>query len=200
MSSDERQSVAELSNACFLGNKAGQQNQDTDSYFLPPERDGLAELKIQRELLFKDPISRIMFDGFPDGGFILNAKRQVVAVNHAVIERFPSLGEESLLGHRPGEAFGCIHSRDTEYGCGTTRFCRYCGAAQVLFKVRMGQSAQEQCHIITEVEREALDLLVWGTPFSCGGQDFILFAVADISHEKRRQALERVFFTMCLTR
>lgn len=172
-------------------------NNDDDllSEFLPPEREDREELERQRALLFQDEVSRTFFDGFPDGGFILNDKRQIVAVNWSISQRFKGLNEESLLGMRPGEALGCKYAHEAEYGCGTTRFCRYCGAAQVLFQVRMGRPAQEQCHIVVgEIEQDAMDLLVWGTPFSLNGQDFTLFAVADISHEKRRQALERIFF------
>lgn len=185
---------ANLSNACFTGDQTKQEDGQTLSHFLPPERDDMDELLEQRGLLFQDPLARLIFDGFPDGGFILNDKRQVIAVNQAIGERFPSLTEDSLMGMRPGEALGCQYAHETPYGCGTSRFCRYCGAAQVLFQVRMGKSAQEQCHIVTEIEHDALDLLIWGTPFQRGGQDFILFAAADISNEHRRQALERIFF------
>ncbi len=41
---------------------------------------------------------------------------------------------------------------------------------------------------------EALDLRVKATPLEYAGERFTIFALADISHEKRRQALERIFF------
>lgn len=164
------------------------------SEFLPPERDDKSELIRQKGLLFKDSLTRIFFDGFPDGGFILNDKRQILAINRALSQRFGSFKEDSLLGLRPGEALGCKYVHETTGGCGTTSFCRYCGAAQVLFQVRMGKPAQEQCYVITEIESDALDLLVWGTPFKIDDKDFTLFALADISSERRRQALERMFF------
>jgi signal transduction histidine kinase len=185
---------AKLDNVCFSGDQTKQEGGEPLSQFLPPERDDLAELQEQRKLLFQDQLTRIIFDGFPDGGFILNEKRQILAVNQAITQRFTSLCEDNVLGMRPGEALGCRHSHETPHGCGTTSFCRYCGAAQVLFQVRMGKPAHEQCHIVTELEKESLELLIWGTPFERSGRGFTLFAVVDISNEKRRQALERIFF------
>jgi signal transduction histidine kinase len=41
---------------------------------------------------------------------------------------------------------------------------------------------------------EALDLRVTATPLTIGKEDFTLFSAVDIGHEKRRRALERIFF------
>ena len=37
-------------------------------------------------------------------------------------------------------------------------------------------------------------MVVHTRPLAIAGQDFILYSMQDISHEKRRQALERIFF------
>jgi PAS domain-containing protein len=179
---------------CFPDEEADSNSHERLSEFLPPERDTHEQLNDQQQLLSNDSLTRVIFDGFPDGGFILNANRQIVATNRAIRERFKIKDESTVIGLRPGEALGCKYAHDSEYGCGTTRFCRYCGAAHVLFRVRMGQPAQEQCYVVTDTGMYALELLIWGTPFKAGGMDFTLFAVADISHERRRQALERIFF------
>jgi signal transduction histidine kinase len=56
-----------------------------------------------------------------------------------------------------------------------------------------GSADVQECRITRE-SRDALDLKVWATPFPIGEDRFTIFAVDDISHEKRRRALERVFF------
>jgi signal transduction histidine kinase len=119
----------------------------------------------------------------------------MVLANQALLERLGLSDEREVLGRRPGEAFGCIHAKQSRHGCGTTDFCQYCGAAQVLAECRMSRRGANECRIITELESEteALDLLIWGTPFQLQDQDLILFAVADLTHAKRRQALERIF-------
>ncbi|NIQ97958.1 MAG: HAMP domain-containing histidine kinase, partial [Desulfuromonadales bacterium] len=42
--------------------------------------------------------------------------------------------------------------------------------------------------------QENLDLRIRSVPWEYSGQHFTLFSITDISHEKRRRALERVFF------
>ena len=131
---------------------------------------------------------------------ILNEQRQIVIANAALLHALGATEEEPVLGKRPGEAFRCIHYRGPHDECGSTGFCRFCGAAKVLLQSRMGKNAADECRIISQVpahavcEIQAMDLLVWGTPFSCGGDRFTFFVLCDISHEKRRAVLERLFF------
>jgi signal transduction histidine kinase len=47
---------------------------------------------------------------------------------------------------------------------------------------------------VNEITPPALDLRIWTTPLMLDGDCYILIAAADISDEKRRQALERIFF------
>lgn len=44
------------------------------------------------------------------------------------------------------------------------------------------------------VDEMAMDLRVWARPIEVVGEVFTVFSVVDISNEKRRQALERIFF------
>ncbi|MBF0549824.1 MAG: PAS domain-containing sensor histidine kinase [Deltaproteobacteria bacterium] len=165
--------------------------------FLPPERSSGEDIRRQREKLLEFPLLKTIVDGIPDGVLILNnPTRQIIIANSALLEALGLEHEQDALGKRPGEALGCIHSAEHSSGCGTSESCRHCGAAKVLNQCRMGRKAADECRIICifESETKALDLLIWGTPFSFGDQDLILFAVADISHEKRRRVLERIFF------
>lgn len=169
--------------------------QPAESFFLPPERVQTDQLRHLRQLLLGVPLLKTLLDGIPDGVMILESHRQMVLANLALLERLGLSDEGEVLGRRPGEAFGCIHFKTSPDGCGTTEFCRYCGAAQVLAECRMTRRAANECRIITELESEteAIDLLIWGTPFQVQGQALTLFAVADQTHAKRRQALERIF-------
>lgn len=166
-----------------------------DIFFLPPDRADQNDLLELRLRLLRLPLLKLLLDGIPDGVMILESHRQMVLANQALLERLGLSDERKALGRRPGEVFGCIHAKDSAHGCGTTDFCQYCGAAQVLAECHMSRRAANECRIITELESEteALDLLIWGTPFQLQDQDLILFAVADMSHAKRRQALERIF-------
>jgi signal transduction histidine kinase len=59
-----------------------------------------------------------------------------------------------------------------------------------------GQAWQEECHLLREKgqETEALDLYVCSNPLQIEGHDFFLVYLTDISQDKRKQTLERIFF------
>jgi signal transduction histidine kinase len=86
-----------------------------------------------------------------------------------------------------------MHSCQSEGGCGTTQFCSVCGAVNAILEAQQGTQSAKECRIITN-ENEALDLQVTATPYYLNKDQYIFFAIADISSEKRRQTLERVFF------
>ena len=166
-----------------------------ETMFLPEVRASEIEIMRLRSGLVQQPLVAIIVNGLPDGAVILNAERQIVLANTAFVQFTGRTEDTDVVGLRPGEAVGCIHAREMS-GCGTTEFCRHCGAAQVLEQSRLDRKAAKECRIMTESGDgiAALDLLVWGTPFNYGGDKYIFFSIRDISHEKRRRVLERVFF------
>jgi len=117
-----------------------------------------------------------------------------VFVNQAVMDSLGVGQGHSLCGLRPGEALRCIHSFETEGGCGTTEFCRTCGAAKAILASQKGTQSIQECRIMRGKDQEPLDLRVWATPLNMDSEQFTFFAAADTSHEKRRRALERIFF------
>jgi signal transduction histidine kinase len=100
----------------------------------------------------------------------------------------------TLLGLRPGEALNCLHACVGEGGCGTSEFCSTCGAVQSILSAQQGQAEERECRILRATDGEAMDLLVRSSPLEYEGESFIVCAITDISHLKRRRALERVFF------
>ncbi len=162
--------------------------------FAPAER--LSPEQVQesrRRLLVTWPVDQVL-ECFPGPVAVLNHLRQITVAN----EKFARLcGKplESVIGLRPGEALDCIHAGLNEAGCGTTQFCRYCGAAQAILQSQRSQSAVEECRLLRNsgAGDYALDLRVWATPVQLG-EPFTVFALLDISDEKRRAVLERIFF------
>jgi signal transduction histidine kinase len=162
--------------------------------FAPAER--ASRDKIQRECrYFSDlPMLRWLLDRVPINILILNRERQAVFANQGVLDFLGAADEQSVCGLRPGEALHCIHSSETEGGCGTTEFCKTCGAAKAILTSQKGKQSVQECRIIREKDQEPLDLRVWATPLTMDSEQFIFFAAVDTSHEKRRRALERIFF------
>ncbi|MHB1070912.1 MAG: sensor histidine kinase, partial [Gemmatimonadaceae bacterium] len=104
----------------------------------------------------------------------------------------------SALGKRPGEAVGCIHSKETDSGCGTTKFCRNCGAARAIMNSQKwhGLDVQECRLTVGNGDRveTSVDFRIWAQSLEVEGECFTVFSLIDISHEKRREALERIFY------
>lgn len=161
--------------------------------FAPAERTSQAQLKRQSLKVAALPLIRTLFDAVPDVILILNSDRQIVFANRALFDFIDLDPATVVIGLRPGEVLGCIHSAETEGGCGTTEFCRTCGAAQAALAGLQSQEAVEECRIILR-NGDALDLQVFATPLTIDRHRFIFYVLKDISHEKRRQMLEHVFF------
>jgi signal transduction histidine kinase len=161
--------------------------------FAPAERATPHTLKNQSQLMKHDNILTQVADSVSSLVVILNKERQIVYGNKTFLDMLGSTASESLIGKRPGEAINCMHSSQSEGGCGTTQFCSVCGAVNAILEAQQGTQATKECRIITN-ENEAMDLKVTATPYYLNGEQYIFFAIADISNEKRRQTLERVFF------
>ncbi|WP_432734921.1 sensor histidine kinase [Maridesulfovibrio sp. FT414] len=163
--------------------------------FAQAERAETAEI-IQAARELKGNPMTALFNAIPVPLLVINSSRQIVFCNAVFQSTSVFKTSDEILGMRPGEALGCIHSHVHEGGCGTSKFCRDCGAASAIIKSLEGEHATEECRILRgkNLEEEALDLQVFTSPFKFNGFDFILFTVLDISHEKRQQSLERIFF------
>jgi len=160
--------------------------------FAPAERLSSDEVRKQSAFFSNMPHLRPVGDAIPNPFLALNTHRQIVFANQGLADLAGKEHPEELYGLRPGEALHCVHSAETEGGCGTTEFCRTCGAARAILAAIGGKKAIQECRITTR-DGESLDLRAYASPCP-EGNPFIFFSVEDISHEKRRRALERIFF------
>lgn len=143
----------------------------------------LNEVPLVKELLSKT--TEIMF--------VLDSNRQVVFANKAFIDFLDLESMESVLGKRPGEALGCVHSGDVS-GCGTTEFCIKCGAVNAILESQaLNTEAKEEC-LLSVNGGAAYELLILAKPFEFKGSRFTFFTAKDISENKRKSALEKIFF------
>lgn len=124
---------------------------------------------------------------------VLNRQRQIVYANKAFTDFLGVSDLESVIGKRPGEAVNCKYSYECEAGCGTSEFCKTCGAVNAILESESGVQSEKECQILTK-ENSALDLKVLATPFETENETLTIFAVEDISHEKRKTILEKVFY------
>lgn len=162
--------------------------------FAPAERASNEQIAAQAHYFLNLPLAKWrLFNAVPDVVLVVNQQRQIIFANHKLLNLMGLISEEAVIGMRPGEALGCVHAFETEGGCGTSEFCKTCGAIEAILTSLKGRETIQECRISLQND-EALDLQVWATPLELEGETFSIFAVKDISHEKRRQALERIFF------
>jgi signal transduction histidine kinase len=162
--------------------------------FLPAELATPAELDKQRALILASPLVTELLDGMINFTLVLNRQRQAVFVNKPFREFLSSHAVGDLIGKRVGSLMGCKHPPESEGGCGTTEACRRCGAAQAVAKALAGEQAAEECRILSQSAGEDLDLSVSVKPLKVSGEEFLLLSLLDISSEKRRSVMERLFF------
>jgi nitrogen fixation/metabolism regulation signal transduction histidine kinase len=163
--------------------------------FVTSERVPIEVIKKQASVLTEAPFLAAFANSAGNAVFILNQQRQIVFASESArkLTSFPDM--DSVLGRRPGEALGCVHAKEFGENCGASEYCEHCGALQAIISSLGGKSGIQECRLtrIMNFNTEALDLLVYATPFTYRQEEFTILSVSDISHEKRRRALERVF-------
>lgn len=164
--------------------------------FAPAERALPAEITAQAaRFLAVSPDAHAILDAVPDSVIMLNRYRQIIFANRSTLTLL-ARDNQQVLGQRPGEALNCVHASETPGGCGTTTFCSTCGAVRAILKSQRGQADVQECRIIVRGSSDALDLRVWAVPYRMDREQLTILTIHDIRDEKRRRALERIFFHM----
>jgi signal transduction histidine kinase len=161
--------------------------------FAPAERSSTEEL--ERQILYFDNAAvHLVADASPDITLVINSNRQVVFANHRLAEVLDMADPKAALGQRPGELLDCTHADEQPGGCGTSESCTNCGAVRAILHGLEGKPDVEECRLTQKPDNRALDLRVYSSPVQVGDEHYTFFTMIDISHEKRRYALERAFF------
>ena len=148
-----------------------------------------------RERLLAERVMQACITAMPELVLILNRQRQIIAVNPTLLASLGLADPDTLIGSRPGEVLHCVHANDGPDGCGTGRHCEVCGAALALETCQRQRARQVQECLMT-VRKGAiqpLELEVVAAPLVLGEDELTLCAMRDISDQKRREALERLF-------
>lgn len=164
------------------------------THFASPERTEKEELLRQKSIFDNLPELSFFLAAIPNIYLILNNNRQVIYANKTALDSFGFSEIGPLLGMRPGEAIHCQHSDEMEAGCGTSEACRHCGAVNAILAGLNNEKDIREFRTSTIDNESTFDYRVWTTPYKISGENFVLFALDDISHEKRRKSLERIFF------
>ncbi len=163
------------------------------TFYAPAERANYEALLKQNAIFKNSKELTSIADSVSQMLVVLNKERQIVYSNQNFLALLNLPDNDEYIGRRAGEILNCVYSGRNEGGCGTSEFCQMCGAVNAMLESQTGVTSIKECSIIQE-DNEALDLKVKATPYKKNGEDFTFFVITDISNEKRRQILERLFF------
>ena len=166
------------------------------TYFSPAGRASAESLNGQSLAIAQAEFVATMLDTMPVLAMILNEQRQIVAVNKLLLTTFGITDPAALIGLRPGEVLGCIHFSQGTDGCGTAHNCSVCGSVRAIMdSLESNCRASGECRVMLEANGgTALDLEATASPIKVAGNTFTVFALMDISAEKRKHIMERTFF------
>jgi CheY-like chemotaxis protein/signal transduction histidine kinase len=164
-----------------------------ETRFAPAERENIQQVK-QENFQVTDTLEmfKSIVDLMPLNFVVVNESRQIVYCNRSVMGML-QCDIKQILGKRPGELFQCVHSNEMEAGCGTAEACSNCGAINAVLKALEGNEALQESRIRLK-DGQTLNLKVWALPVHVKSRIFAVVILFDISNEKMRQALERIFF------
>lgn len=180
-----------------VGTRTDPPPEDIRTYFAPAERADPEDLRQAVQIVHENPLFRVIEDSVDGYLMILNTQRQVLAVNRDLLVLLGLDSPECLVGNRPGEIVACTHAPEGPGGCGTSPACALCGAViSILASQQTSVPASGECLVTSSRHgnTEPLEFRVRATPLCVGEHDFTVLVFTDISGDKRRQALERVFF------
>jgi len=170
---------------------------ELETDFAPAVRSSKNQILDECELVVTQKFFTDLFGAISGICAIINQNRQIVYANNDFLQMLGLASLEPVLGKRPGEVISCVHSNKKSGGCGTSKACSCCGAVHaILESQKTGRKSTKETRITTYVDGKlkSLDLNVTSSPVTLSGQNFYAFMLQDISAEKRRSALERIFF------
>lgn len=170
---------------------------ERDTHFASPERTAPETLSVEIDAVARSPIVDGLLKTVDGLVAVLDENRQLVALNHALLESVGVERPEDVLGLRTGELLGCEHATEMPAGCGTSRFCATCGAAiAITTSLAKDHPAERMCalHVTSGGRERDLYLSVRAVPIRVSGKRYLLVFMQDVSHAQQLAALERVFF------
>lgn len=165
-------------------------------FFAPLGRATSAEVSDQANLCLVDPVIHAVLEAVDSYALVLNPQRQILAANPVLLEALSEGEPMACRGLKLGEVLECVHVSEGTEGCGTSMACRRCGALlAMLATIDTGQAASGE--YLISIQRngrwEAREFMVRTRPLTVAGHRLTLLTLQDISAQKRREALERVF-------
>ena len=129
---------------------------------------------------------------------ILDHKRRVIIANKIQIDRERAITVEEFFGQPTGALLNCIHANNPYGSCLNEGVCKFCGVPNaILMAEQKGKKVIQETSVTLRREKEqdrVFEVELHASPFRYADQQLILLTIIDISEQKRKRVLERIFF------
>jgi hypothetical protein len=141
------------------------------------------------------PLARAILDTAPSPMAFLDAEGRVRACNGRLSEE-AGVSEDQAQGQRLGDVLGCVHATGASASCGKTTFCDFCNLNSAMQKGRQGGEASTLHHHLSGQAQtlRAREYEATVKPAPEAGEGWSICSLEDVSDQRRRRMLERVFF------
>lgn len=128
---------------------------------------------------------------------IINRDMYIVFYNQAFADNTDFSFENDLNEVRTGDALNCLYSHFGPDGCGSSRFCSYCGVYETIIEsIKDDSRATHEAQHIQNIEGKikAVDYLIQATPFIYDAEKHYIVTLTDISIDKWNSIMENLIF------
>ncbi len=154
-----------------------------------------ADIALQHEVIADNGLLVGVLKSYPGLVAVVNRHRQIIFANQAFLDFFGVGKLQQILGQRSGEALACNHAQESEFGCGTTKWCSSCGVSKAIRNCQLHQKEDvQECSLTHAVTAQAFEFRVKATPLPGSQEGFMLLYLSDITDQQRRRALESIFY------
>ena len=139
-------------------------------------------MRIPITQMSNEVLLRQLLDAIPSYVFLVDRDVTILDYN-AAAGAFLGIGRRSILRHRGGEVFHCLHSRDVTEGCGRGPFCKNCLVRRAVNEAFAGKKCvrrQVRMELCSGRRVKRLDVLLTASPFDYQGHERVVLILEDI--------------------
>ena len=148
--------------------------------------------------IYNDKFLKEFLQTLPYSTAILDNENKIILANKVRLDREREVSVEEFFGHNPGSALNCIHAKNPKGACHQEGVCRFCGLPNALLLAqKQNKKIIQETNITIEMadkSEKSYDVEIHASPFPYNNEKFLLLTIIDISEQKRKRALERIFF------
>ncbi len=139
-------------------------------------------MRIPVTQMSNEVLLRRLLDAMPSYVFLVDRDVTILDYN-AAAAAFLGIGRRSVLRHRGGEVFHCLHARDVAAGCGHGPFCKTClirAAVNEAFGGKKCVRRQVCMELCSGRTVKKLHVLLTASPFAYQGHERVVLILEDL--------------------